>query len=330
MAEPNWIAVARRYLGESEVSGSSSNPKITGFFKRAVGKAFGDETAWCAAFVGSCLIEAGKAGSGKLNARSYLDWGQPIATPRLGCVVVFSRGDPKGWQGHVGFWMGEDSGKVIVLGGNQGNRVSLARYAKSRVLGYRWPSDQPLPAAAAAAAPKLDVAAVQRRLKDLGYHEVGNVDGAIGSRTRGAIQAFKADWNDLHPDKPLAVDAALDQATLAALMVAPKRAVSPTRATATAADLRAEGSRTIAATDAIKVVSVATGGTAAIGKVLDESGVIGGIQKAGEATGPARMLIDLAVDYWWLIAIGCAGLALWYAVKAARARLSDHREGELA
>jgi uncharacterized protein (TIGR02594 family) len=100
--------------------------------------------AWCAAFVGSSLQQAGVQGTGKMNARSYLDWGQPVDQPMPGDVAVFSRGDPNGWQGHVGFYqgMGPD-GKIQVLGGNQGDSVSVAGFDPGSLLGYRRAGEAP-------------------------------------------------------------------------------------------------------------------------------------------------------------------------------------------
>ena len=95
-------------------------------------------TAWCAAFVDSTLKQSGMQGTGKLNARSYLDWGQEVNQPQAGDVAVFSRGDPNGWQGHVGFFKGYDeNGNILVLGGNQGDAVSVAAYSPDRLLGFR-------------------------------------------------------------------------------------------------------------------------------------------------------------------------------------------------
>lgn len=95
-------------------------------------------TAWCAAFVNATLKQAGVEGTGKLNARSYLDWGQSVDTPQSGDVAVFSRGDPNGWEGHVGFFEGYNpDGTIRVLGGNQGDAVSVASYSPDRLLGFR-------------------------------------------------------------------------------------------------------------------------------------------------------------------------------------------------
>ena len=145
---PPWIDIARGELarGVRETAGAAATPRILEYFgaTRLRVPPEGDETPWCAAFVGWCLERAGVAGTGKANARSYLDWGVPLMEARLGCVVVFSRGDNKA-QGHVGFWVGETPGQdaALVLGGNQGNRVSVAPYPYVRVLGWRWPAPAP-------------------------------------------------------------------------------------------------------------------------------------------------------------------------------------------
>jgi uncharacterized protein (TIGR02594 family) len=88
--------------------------------------------------VDATLAQAGKQGTGKLNARSYLDWGQEVNEPQMGDIAVFSRGDPNGWQGHVGFFKGYNpDGTINVLGGNQGNSVSVRPYSADRLLGFR-------------------------------------------------------------------------------------------------------------------------------------------------------------------------------------------------
>lgn len=95
-------------------------------------------TAWCAAFVNATLSQAGMQGTGALNARSYLDWGDPVSDPMQGDIAVFSRGDPSGWQGHVGFFDGYNpDGTIRVLGGNQGDAVSIASYDPGSLLGFR-------------------------------------------------------------------------------------------------------------------------------------------------------------------------------------------------
>jgi len=52
-------------------------------------------------------------------------------------VAIFYRGDPGGWQGHVGLFVRIEGDSVLVLGGNQSNQVKISPYPYSRLLGYR-------------------------------------------------------------------------------------------------------------------------------------------------------------------------------------------------
>lgn len=137
--EPKWMELARAELGVSEVSGSGHNKRIVDYFADAGHpEVKNDETAWCAGFCGAILKRAGMPNSGSLAARSYLKYGTPVETPQVGDIVVFSRGNST-WEGHVGFYVGETDTSVKVLGGNQSNKVSIASYSKTRLLGYRRP-----------------------------------------------------------------------------------------------------------------------------------------------------------------------------------------------
>ena len=50
---------------------------------------------------------------------------------------MFPRGN-KGWQGHVGFYVGRHaSGKWVILGGNQSNSVRYDLYDPKKALGIR-------------------------------------------------------------------------------------------------------------------------------------------------------------------------------------------------
>jgi len=136
---PKHFELARADLGTWEWR-DGHNPKVLQYFKD-VGHGWvqDDETAWCAAFVGAMLKRAGLPHTGKLNARSYLQWGEPVALEdaRPGDVVVFSRGNPSGWQGHVAFFVSAVGDNITVLGGNQGNQVSEQVYPRARLLGIR-------------------------------------------------------------------------------------------------------------------------------------------------------------------------------------------------
>lgn len=79
-----------------------------------------------------------------------------------------------------------------------------------------------------------DVKRVQTDLVALGYHEVGEVDGLIGGRTRGAIAAF---MNDRHEIATTSITPALVAEIAKAKAERWSRPVAPGRAYATADDL---------------------------------------------------------------------------------------------
>lgn len=90
-------------------------------------------TPWCAAFVNAVLEKTGFTGSGSLQARSFTNYGVKTTDPQKGDIVVM--------RTHVGFFEGytyKDGKKyVIVLGGNQNNRVQVSEYPISKVIAYR-------------------------------------------------------------------------------------------------------------------------------------------------------------------------------------------------
>lgn len=144
--KPRWMTGAEKDLGVHEVDGDAANPRIMAMF-RTIGADWvkDDVTPWCAAATGAWLEESGIKSTRSALARSYLDWGQKLDEPVIGCVTVIKRGtDPK--QGHVGLFSGTRDGKVILLGGNQGDEVGYSAFPNDRVLGYRWPPGEPIPA----------------------------------------------------------------------------------------------------------------------------------------------------------------------------------------
>jgi uncharacterized protein (TIGR02594 family) len=136
---PPWLRLAIGEIGTKEVAGRGSNPVIEQYYVLSGAARMTDDVPWCAAFVGAVLKKAGIKPSGSLMARSYLNWGQPISVPKPGAIVVFRRGTPP--QGHVAFFLKDEGRTISVVGGNQRDAVTIASYPKSRVLGYRWPSE---------------------------------------------------------------------------------------------------------------------------------------------------------------------------------------------
>jgi len=131
---PGWIAVAVKEIGEEEVAGIGNNPRILEYVGavQTTESVQDDVIEWASPFVEWCLNQVGITGPKDLNAVSWLQWGQKVEEPAFGAVVVFS-------FGHVGFVLRDDGDHLRVLGGNQGNAVTVKRYAKADVIGYRLP-----------------------------------------------------------------------------------------------------------------------------------------------------------------------------------------------
>ena len=142
-AKPSWFVAALDELGTTELPGSSANPRIMSYFRKVQrGDIKDDSTAWCAAYLGAMIEDAGYRSTRSLRARSYLNWGRAITEARPGAIAIFSRGANPA-LGHVGFVVRETSTALLILGGNQSNAVTIATYAKSRLLGLRWPEELP-------------------------------------------------------------------------------------------------------------------------------------------------------------------------------------------
>jgi len=305
--------LAKTYIGTVEGPGPENNPVVMEMYT-TVGHDWvdHDSVAWCAAFVGHCIERAGLRSTRRLNARSYLDWGIPVdpADAQEGDVVIFSRGDPNGWQGHVGFFVRKVGASTIeVLGGNQSDAVNIKRYSTGKLLGARRAGDM-------APAVAMSVRDVQVRLRALGYHEAGTPDGIIGPRTRGAILAFR-------DDNALPLVPIIDVALTEALDSASPRPVVPERAEGVPAE-----SRIITAANA----QIGLGVLGAAGTITSQ--VAPAIEQAEGAQGLANRLLAvlglegaLAAALPWIGAAVFIGVIL-YAVKARNARIEDHRTGK--
>ena len=149
----NAYDLARKYDGLKEWA-EGSNPEIDKMFADVGHAGNRDDVPWCAAFVGAMLKRAGLKGTGKLNARSYLDWGVPVdrKDAKPGDVVVFKRGNST-WQGHVAFFVKDKGALIDVLGGNQSNAVNVKGYQASQLLGIRRAPAAPQRPATAPQAP---------------------------------------------------------------------------------------------------------------------------------------------------------------------------------
>lgn len=144
MAEQKWIEAGRLQLGVAEIQGPQTSAVIASWLHRLSAWWSDDETPWCGVFVAHCIEAAGlQLPKNWMRAKAWAEWGSRLPAPVPGCVVVFERQG----GGHVGFVVGRDQrGNLMVLGGNQGNRVSIAPFDRNRAIAYAWPTGIPLPA----------------------------------------------------------------------------------------------------------------------------------------------------------------------------------------
>jgi uncharacterized protein (TIGR02594 family) len=142
--------LAQRFVGLREVQGPLSNAHVLAMLRLDAAWVEGDSVPWCSAFANYVAWLLRLPRSKSLAARSWLKVGTPIALTdaRPGFdVVVLSRGegeqpgpDVTAAPGHVGFFAGlegERRSTVLVLGGNQGDEVSVSPFPVARVLGVR-------------------------------------------------------------------------------------------------------------------------------------------------------------------------------------------------
>jgi uncharacterized protein (TIGR02594 family) len=141
---PKLISAAIQYLGIKEMPGIKSNPAIINMATTIGLKGVynDDDIAWCAVFINFLCSITGKPTvkiKGDLynlmRASEFMNWGNEvkIEQAQLGDIVVFKR--PGGY--HVAIIIAESKTTLHVIGGNQGNSVSIAEFSKDNVAAIR-------------------------------------------------------------------------------------------------------------------------------------------------------------------------------------------------
>ncbi len=179
-SDPPWLVVAKQQSGVKEATGSASNPRIVDFVESTNRPQSDDwdddDVPWCSAFVNWCMVQAGQPRTNSMMAISWkklwregtdvgrpaygaiavIQWHQDKATcQKWNCNRVSWWDNPPRWlsnaglegctKGHVGFVVGKQGGRVVFLGGNQGDQVKLSDYPESAIIGYMFPSDYEVP-----------------------------------------------------------------------------------------------------------------------------------------------------------------------------------------
>lgn len=150
---PRMVVEGLKLLGTKEVVGNGNSPIIMAWALETGVKGYsGDAVPWCGLFMAVVALRAGrKPVEGPLWALNWGGFGVAVDQPGLGDVLTFLRDG----GGHVGIYIGEDRGTAAnngedaayhVLGGNQGDQVSIIRVLKKRMKAARRPAytQQPL------------------------------------------------------------------------------------------------------------------------------------------------------------------------------------------
>lgn len=168
-ALPRVLQVALPLLGVQEIAGIKSNKTIIAW-RDEINQAVGvnphatavtgysnDDIPWCGLFEGYVDLKAGKQMvEGPLWARNWAKFGVPVAARSkgvlhfepgmeacLGDTVVLQR---EGGGGHVFKYICENKTHIWGIGGNQGNKVSIAPFKKSLIIAIRRPHMRVAPA----------------------------------------------------------------------------------------------------------------------------------------------------------------------------------------
>lgn len=132
---PAILAEGLKLYGIKEIPGPESNSVIIGWAKNLKNWIsswyVNDDTPWCGLFIAELCRRAGlPVVKEPLRALAWGDWGRAVPRPMLADLLGFKREG----GGHVGIYIGEDAAAYYVLGGNQGNAVSITRILKNHLV----------------------------------------------------------------------------------------------------------------------------------------------------------------------------------------------------
>lgn len=213
--------------------------------------------------------------------------------------------------------------RAIINADGKKNGAKIAAYAKSfeRALvaaGYLGSPAETKPVQKEPEPSEVLIRNVQTLLVARGYHEVGKIDGLMGSRTRGAILAFEAD-NGL-PPKGLISDE-----TLAALVKAPNRPVAPARQNADAKALKHQGDTIVRKGDWLQKIGGAVLVSMGLGGVSE--GVVN-LDEIRQGITSMRELLDTVGTLGpWILGLGIGAVVFFLGRQIITDRVHAYREG---
>lgn len=167
-----------------------------------------------------------------------------------------------------------------------------------------------------------ELKAIQSSLDEIGYPEVGMIDGRWGTRSAAAVMAFRLD-NGLQTTDPR-----IDNEFLRTLALKPQRPISPVRKNATLSDLRHEGDIAVKEVDQTNTIGKITVGLGAGGAVLKGVEQLqqysDAFTKLNDAISP---IYDIVSANWYIIPIMVGIGVIWKSGILNKIRLQKHQTG---
>lgn len=131
--------MAHRFIGLREIVGPLHSPLVLAMLQLDARWVAADETPWCSAFVNAMAWLLKLERTKSLSARSWLLAGSavPLTSAEVGFDIAILTRPPDPANGHVGFYAGHSQSTISLLGGNQGNAVSVGTFDRARLVQIR-------------------------------------------------------------------------------------------------------------------------------------------------------------------------------------------------
>lgn len=144
---PKILLEALKHYGVLEHRDKDNNPDILKWAQELGGKVedvyTADSIPWCGLFIGIVVKRARgveEVVKDPLWALNWSTYGVKAECAKLGDILTFVRKTSDGKKaGHVAIYVGEDNEAYHILGGNQSDKVSIARIKKDRLYAIRRP-----------------------------------------------------------------------------------------------------------------------------------------------------------------------------------------------
>lgn len=186
------------------------------------------------------------------------------------------------------------------------------------------PPPPPINVQAPTAHYSFDVELLQRKLVKMNYHEIGEIDGLWGGKTRGAVTAFMNDRGqptdgNYTPEVTAEIDKAIAEKWT--------RPIAPARAFATAKDI-APKVEAVRVTLWQRMGAKITAGAAGLG--LTGTSLSSTFDTVREKTQPIHDAFSkVPPEIWFLLMGAVAGLVWYFTNRAAQAATKDFNTGRL-